>query len=270
MPSTTDRCTPERPRCHPGRQPGRLLRDTKDGFGLDGSDGASAYSAEYYGANKIRDKVQLAPNAVVLLMHLCYAAGNGEPWMGPEFDKSLATKRVDNYANGFLDVGARAVFAFGGQQQVDFPNALANSNKTMDEIFMSSTSDARQYNNGFNGWDDYDRDSQRTPWARLHLDPNPHEGHYRAVSGDLGMTAAHWRGQDAPPDTKPPTLTIRGALADGHVVAADAATKRVGPDTFSVTVHITHKGKAGAFRVEVVGTDVGGGHQAGTRTVHIS
>ena len=95
--------------------------DTKDGFGLDGSDGASAYSAEYYGANKIRDKVRLAPNAVVLLMHLCYAAGNGEPWMGPEFDKGLATKRVDNYANGFLDVGARAVFAFGSQQDLELP-----------------------------------------------------------------------------------------------------------------------------------------------------
>ena len=47
-------------------------------------------------------------------------------------------------------------------------------------------------------------------------------------------------------------------------------TKRVGPDTFSVTVHITHKGKAGAFRIQAVGTDVAGGHQAGTRTVHIS
>jgi flagellar hook assembly protein FlgD len=203
--------------------------DSKDGFTLDPSDGASAYSAEFYGANKIRDKVQLAPNAVVLLMHLCYAAGNGEPWMGPDFDKSLATKRVDNYASGFLDVGARAVFAFGSEQQLDFPNALANGNKTMDQIFMTSTSDARQYNNGFNGWDDYYRDSQRTPWARLHLDPNPHEGHYRAVSGDLGMTAARWRGQDALPDTKPPALTIRGALDHGRMVAGDAAD----PATFS-------------------------------------
>ena len=100
---------------------GPFQEDTKDGFGLNPSEGDSAYSTNYYGADKIRKRVRLAPNAVVLLGHLCYASGNGEEYMGPEHDRDIATKRADNYASGFLDVGARAVFAYGMDQKLDFP-----------------------------------------------------------------------------------------------------------------------------------------------------
>jgi hypothetical protein len=54
---------------------------TKDGFGLDGYDGASKNSVTYYGANPIRSNIRLANNAIVVLVHACYASGNGEPGM---------------------------------------------------------------------------------------------------------------------------------------------------------------------------------------------
>ena len=55
---------------------------TKDGFGLNADlndDGKlSDYENKYYGEPSIRDLTP-APNAVVLLFHLCYASGNSEP-----------------------------------------------------------------------------------------------------------------------------------------------------------------------------------------------
>ena len=199
---------------------GPFQEDTKDGFGLDPHEGSSAYAADYYGADKLRKRVHLAKDAVVLLEHLCYASGNGEEYMGPEFDKGLATKRADNFASGFLDIGARAVFAYGTDQRIDLPNALMNGDRTMDEIFKSPNTD-NQYD-GFVGKDDYYRDSVRTGWARLHMDPHPKQGHYRALTGDLGMTASEFRagagdiagGGTSGPDTRAPVLKVQGSGAE--------------------------------------------------------
>ena len=224
----------ERARRHPGREPGcvhgprqwlakpqRPVPGRHQGrFGLDPHAGASAYSTEYYGADKLRKRVRLAKNAVVLLEHLCYASGNGEEYMGPEFDKDIATKRVDNFASGFLDIGARAVFAYGMDQKLDFPRALMRGDRTMDDIFEAPHSDGMY--DGFLGTHDYYRDSKRTGWARIHLDPHPREGHYRAVTGDLAMTASEFRagageassgGSSSGPDTKAPVLKVQGGDA---------------------------------------------------------
>lgn len=208
---------------------GPFQEDTKDGFGLDPTEGASAYSAKYYGADKLRAKIKLAPKSVVLLYRLCYSAGNGEQSEGPEFNRKIAVQRVDNFAAGFLDIGASAVFAYGGTQLIDFPKALARSDKTIDGIFMTSSPHAMSYYDSFLGWDDYYRPSSRTRGARLHLDPHPQRGHYRAVTGDLTMTAAEWRGGAPPADTVAPKLRVRGALSDGKLVPADAHD----PATFS-------------------------------------
>ena len=170
---------------------GPFQEDTKDGFGLDPHDGASAYSTAYYGADKLRKKVRLAKNAVVLLEHLCYASGNGEEYMGPEFDKDIATKRVDNFASGFLDIGARAVFAFGHGPEDRLP-ACPHARGPVHGRDLQEPQHERQYD-GFVGTRDYYRDSKRTGWARIHLDPHPREGHYRAVTGDLSMTASEFR-----------------------------------------------------------------------------
>ena len=51
---------------------------TRDGFGLNDASNPSDYVNKYYGEPKI-ETLTPAPNAVVLLFHLCYASGNSEP-----------------------------------------------------------------------------------------------------------------------------------------------------------------------------------------------
>ena len=51
--------------------------------------------------------LDLAPNAVILLHHLCYASGNSEPGK-PAPTKTVAKQRVDNYGAGFLKAAASA------------------------------------------------------------------------------------------------------------------------------------------------------------------
>jgi flagellar hook assembly protein FlgD len=211
---------------------GPFQEDTKDGFGLNPCDGDCGTSGptRYFGGDRIREKVRLAPNAVVLLYRLCYAAGNGEQDQGPTFDRALATERVDNFAAAFLKVGAAAVFAYGGTQAIDFPHALAATDKTMDEIFMTSTEHARSYYDGFVGWGDYYRESRRMPGTRIHLDPHPERGHYRAVTGRLTMTAREWRGLPPRPDAIPPELAIRGTQADGDLLPTGATAITFSPN----------------------------------------
>ena len=50
---------------------------TKDGLGLNPTAGTDNSTTKYYGESYI-DDVALAPNAVVILGHLCYSAGNSE------------------------------------------------------------------------------------------------------------------------------------------------------------------------------------------------
>lgn len=198
---------------------------TKDGFGLNPceNDCGTTAPAKYYGESFIRSEIELAPKAVVLLQGLCYASGNAESDMAPVFDRELATKRVSNFAAGFLDAGAAAVFALGWPPRVDLPDLLMRSSLTMDEIFELPASDFAGAYDGFIGNADYYRDSTRTPGARIHLDPHPRIGHERAVTGDLSMTATAWRDEPPPPDETAPRLVVRaaGTTDDPAMAAAD-------------------------------------------------
>jgi hypothetical protein len=157
----------------------------QDGMGLNAYDGSGAYEVHYYGANKIRESIRLAPHAVVFLMRGCYTAGNGlneDPI--PPLD--IARQHVDNFASGWLAVGAGAVFAFAQGSRSNYAEKLmAADTVTVDEMF-STAGDAVGLNPLY-------FDSQRTPGARNHLDPHATKGYLRAVSGDLEMTAALWR-----------------------------------------------------------------------------
>ncbi len=201
--------------------------DTHNGFGLNPRSGVRS-PVDYQGADALRKKVRMATNAVVLLYHLCYASGNGQEYMGPEFRKSVAVPRVDNFAAGFLGIGARAVFAYGTDQDVNLPKALMRTNDTMDRIFMARSGTALQAYDGFVGRRDYYRDSRRVGWARLHLDPHPKRGHYRALTGDLTMRASDFRAgagtsyEPPPPDRTPPELAIR--RSDGSDIAGATLT----------------------------------------------
>jgi hypothetical protein len=157
----------------------------QDGMGLNEYEGSSEHEVHYYGANKIRDSIRLAPHAVVFLMRGCYTAGNGlneDPI--PPLD--IARQHVDNYASGWLAVGAGAVFAFANGSRYNYPEQLMTGAPiTVDELF-SNAGDA-------NGDNPLYFESQRTLGARNHLDPHPTKGYLRAISGNLAMTAALWR-----------------------------------------------------------------------------
>jgi flagellar hook assembly protein FlgD len=195
-----------------------LSEDTEDGFGLNPYDGASVSGdVKYYGADFMRRAIKLAPGSVVLLNRLCYASGNGESGLDyPEnykvaADREQALQRVDNYASGFLAIGASAVFAWGWPQKINLPGELATTDKTVDQIFEEKMGDGNDPQ-AFIGKYDYYEPSVRTPGATIHLDPDAlPNGYLRALTmKDTSFSATDWRKgapKDPGPDKTPPTLT---------------------------------------------------------------
>ena len=120
---------------------------TKDGFGLNydvNGDGKLTDSElKYYGEPSIRTLTP-APNAVVLLFHLCYASGNSEPG-GAAPSVSTAKQRADNFAAGFLRTGARAVVAIGHSHSPYYIGALFTTRQTIESYFAQSPRLSRQH-----------------------------------------------------------------------------------------------------------------------------
>jgi len=175
---------------------GPFQEATKNGFALNRYEGASPYQHVYYGGNVIREKVRLAPNAVVILYRACYAAGNGEEWHRVP-SRSVALRRVDNFAASFLhkDVRAGVVMAYRTKQWVNLAAALMRPGKTMNSIFRISSSKPGWRMSGWMGRRDIYRASTRTRGAYIHLDPHPTAGFSRAITGDLRMTTREWMGR---------------------------------------------------------------------------
>jgi hypothetical protein len=145
---------------------------TKNGLGLNPADGASAARVRYYGEDLLRAHVRLAPGAVVLLNRLCYASGNAEPG-SPEPPWPTAVQRVDNFAAGFLDMGAAAVLADGHTSLVYELAGLFGRNRPVAEMWASDP-DANGHVRAF--------DSTRTPGATVRLDPDrANRGFYRSL-----------------------------------------------------------------------------------------
>ena len=158
---------------------------TKDGFGLNSTAGNGHYNVKYWGEYYIARDIKLAPNAVVVLNRLCYASGNSEPGHGYP-TKSVAIQRVDNYGAGFLRSGAKAVFAEGISSAGFVLYGLYKTNKTMLQIFYSSSSATKTYAFSFK--------SSRTSGMVGALDPSSPGRYYRSIVGSLGTTATTWRG----------------------------------------------------------------------------
>lgn len=169
---------------------GSFQESTKDGLGLDTYDGGTESETTYYGGNLIQRSIKLAPNAVVVLSHLCYSAGNAEPGL-PIPTEDVAWLRVDNYASAFLAAGTRAVFAYGSGDATTIVDGLFARERTMDDIFMTRGRRKQPFY-GFVGWQDHYFDSHRMPGYRNHLDPGQVEGYLRAITGDLEMTTTDW------------------------------------------------------------------------------
>ncbi len=189
---------------------------TKNGLGLDPRTGADSTRTVYYGEDYIRNDITLAPNAVVLLYHLCYASGNSEP--GLEVGSfTVSRQRVDNYGAGFIGAGARAVFAEGhpAHPATYHVRQLFTTNRTMDWIFRRGPT---AHDNVLGPYP-----SQRTPGLRFLMDPDSSapSGFYRSLIGDRMLTASEVVASKlVRTDADPADLVVPGAA---EVAAAGAA-----------------------------------------------
>ncbi len=198
---------------------------TKDGLGLDPVSGADSTRTVYYGEDFIRKDIRLAPNAVVLLYHLCYASGNTEPGLAAG-TFSEARRRVDNYGAGFIGAGARAVFAEGhpAHPATYYVRQLFTTNRTMEAIFRRGPT---AHDNVLGPYL-----SQRTPGLRFLMDPDSSapSGFYRSLIGDRALTASEVVASKlVRTDTHPADLVVPGAAevaaagGGGLFATADAA-----------------------------------------------
>jgi hypothetical protein len=157
---------------------------SKDGFGLNATSGSGNYNVKYYGEYYLINYIRLAANAVVILNHLCYSAGNSESWQ-PNPTRTVARQRIDNYGAGFLRTGARVVFAEARNKAGYILSSLFGTNRTMKQIFWASPQATRSYAWSFS--------STRTGGMVGISDPYAPSRYYRSVIGKLDMTAATWR-----------------------------------------------------------------------------
>ncbi|HEY6057678.1 MAG TPA: FlgD immunoglobulin-like domain containing protein [Candidatus Limnocylindrales bacterium] len=186
---------------------------TQDGLGLNPVAGVNDSTTQYFGESVIASEVRLAPDAFVLLAHLCYASGNSEPGY-PEPSLDVARQRVDNFAVGFLAAGARAVVAsayYGGTYYVE---SLFTTDLTVDQIWQGAPG-ANANVIAF--------PSVRTPGMAVELNPDGATGRYlRSLTGRLDLRASHITGgQASPPPPPPPGLAT--LAVPGDAVAVDGA-----------------------------------------------
>ena len=131
-----------------------LYPPTQNGFGLNPVAGGDDSAHQYFGESSV-DNVKLAPNAVVVLSHLCYASGNSEPGI-PEGSQATAIKRADNYAAGFIRAGAQAVVAEAHLGPAYYVRSLLRTQQSIEQIWRESPNNhdntmtlASQRSNGF-------------------------------------------------------------------------------------------------------------------------
>lgn len=147
---------------------------SQNGFGLNAVAGQGDSNNVYYGESYIGSSVTLAPNAVVILSHLCYASGNSEPGQ-PEPALPVAQARIDNYAAGFLRAGARAVIADAHSDIAWYVDQLFTTRQTLDQLFRAKPSGAGNT---------FTFASSRTPAFTAYSDPDvaaPPSAFYRSM-----------------------------------------------------------------------------------------
>lgn len=156
---------------------------TKDGFGLNAKVGHGNRNVKYRGEPYLRD-LDLAPNAVVILNHLCYASGNSEPGRADPSRKT-ARKRVDNYGAGFLKIGVAGVIAEGHGGITTYIRDLFTTDLSLPDIWRGA------WNNHGN---ESSFDSSRAPGARAYTDTeHASSGYYRSLVVAGETTAADFR-----------------------------------------------------------------------------
>ncbi len=180
---------------------------TKDGFGLNydtnGDGKTTDYEIRYYGEPWIC-ALRPAPNAVVLLFHLCYASGNPE-FGAKEPTLSNATKRVDNYAAAFIQAGARAVIANGHSHDPYYIGALFTTRQTIDEYWRNAPDAHGNVTT---------HASVRNPDFTFLLDPESPGYYYRSIAGKMTLRTQDVTGAPyADTAVDPPDLIVPGNAA---------------------------------------------------------
>jgi flagellar hook assembly protein FlgD len=217
---------------------------TKNGFGLNSAAGQGDSNTKYYGEPSI-ETLAFAPNAVVLLFHLCYASGNSEPGHA-EPTVSVARQRVDNYGAAFLRAGARAVIADGHYHDY-YMSALFTTRQTIDQLWRSSPS--------FKG-NVVAYPSSRTAGYTYQMDPKTAtSGFYRSIVGRMDLRTEDVTGASyAATNVDPATFVVPGAASvavDGAPLfpdsdaAAAATAGDVGATSVPANVKLRVNGQAG-------------------------
>jgi S-layer homology domain len=176
---------------------------TKDGFGLNATAGNGDNNNKYYGEPYVA-QLDLAPNAVILLHHLCYAAGNSEPG-DPAPTKTVAKQRVDNYGAGFLKGNVSAVIADGHRGPVDYLRSLFTTNQTLSNLWRTQPN--------YHG-NEFSFASSRTSGKTALMDPETStSGYYRSFVGNPNVTTSQvLDGAPASPPT--PEYAVQSVFSD--------------------------------------------------------
>jgi hypothetical protein len=179
---------------------------TKDGFGLNATAGAGDSNLKYYGEPSVAT-LDLAPNAVILLHHLCYASGNSEPNKTAP-TKSVAKQRVDNYGAGFLRTGAAAVIADGHSGPEAYLQALFTTDQSLGDLWRTQPN--------YHG-NEFSFPSVRTSGKTALMDPETATtGYYRSFVGDPTVTTTQVLASavSAPPAPASPTYPVMNVFTD--------------------------------------------------------
>jgi flagellar hook assembly protein FlgD len=184
------------------------LYTTKDGMGLNSSAGNGDYNNKYYGEPSMA-QLQLAPNAIILLHHLCYASGNGES-SSESPTTSVAKQRVQNYAAGFLRSPARAVIADGHSGAASYLRALFTTNQSVLQLWRSVPS--------YNG-NEFSFASGRSAGYTAYMDPEAPQKFYRSMVAKPTLTTREITGVIGDTGVDPASFTVPGRAS----VTADGA-----------------------------------------------
>ncbi len=188
----------------PSRYRDSLWPFSQNGLGLDPASGADGSAHVYYGEAQVASDIRFAPNAVVLLFHLCYASGNTEPGL-PTGTLSDKKARVDNYAAGFFAAGARAVIADAYHPNTTYMSRLFTGKATMSQLFHAVPT----YHGHDIAWDSF-----RTTGSKNIMDPTSvaRGPYYHSIVYDPGLTATMvTRTAYKPTDAVPAQLVVGGA-----------------------------------------------------------
>ncbi len=155
---------------------------TQNGMGLNPVAGVDDDAHQYFGESFLSKSVRLAPHAIVLLSHLCYASGAGEPG-DPDPTIEIARQRADNFAAGWLATGAQAVVADAFGKPHEYIRRLFTSGDSIEHVWRTATTNHGHVTT---------LSSSRTSNATVLLDPTrPNRSFYRSLVRVAAPSPAH-------------------------------------------------------------------------------